>query len=461
MKMEYQSGFLLSPHGYIDSKKYTLFETLIDDKLENLSIDERLNIFDSFIEDADINDYTSSRRFSLNGSSTETEVYNLFEKKAIQMINFGSNDYLNMTQHPKAMEAAIRSIEVYGLGAGASCITTGRTKVKYDLETEIADTFSKERALVYPSGYMTNIGVLSGLLRKNDIAIVDMFAHASIMDGVAGKNKLLFRHNDMYSLETCLKKASSQYADKIVIVDGVYSMDGDIANLPDISSLCKKYNCKLMVDEAHAFGVIGKNGLGILDHFEMPPDAIDILVGTLSKAIGSSGGFVTGKKELINYLRYASRPYFFTTAPFIAANAAALESIRIIKEDSQRRERLWTNIQYFKSKVLEGGFNIGQSETAIFPIILGDHNLVMTSTGIMGQNGVFAPGVVYPAVSRKQARIRMNVTAEMTKEHLDKGYEELCKAIGQAKGALTCNPLAPSVCHPKIPTLISTSLMKD
>ena len=210
-------------------------------------------------------------------------------------------------------------------------------------------------------------------------------------------------------------------------------VDGDIANLPEISALCKKYGCKLMVDEAHAFGVIGENGLGMTDHFNMPPDTIDILVGTLSKAIGSTGGFVTGSKELINYLRFASRPYFFTTAPFIPAMAAALESIRVIKSDRQRRENLWKNIRYFKSKILEGGFKIGTAETAIFPIILGNHNLVMNTAQIMGTNGVLAVGVPYPAVARKQTRIRMIVTSEMTKAHLDKGCQELVNAIKQSK----------------------------
>ena len=237
----------------------------------------------------------------------------------------------------------------------------------------------------------------------------------------------------MQSLETVLKRVNRQYTNKIVVIDGVYSMDGDIANLPDISALCKKYDCLLMVDEAHAFGVIGKNGLGMTDYFDMPAESIDILVGTLSKAIGSSGGFVTGKKELINYLRFASRPYFFSTAPFIASTAAALESIRIIKEDKQRRDDLWTNIRYFKSKVKAGGFNIGQAETAIFPIILGNHNRVMDVSRLMGTNGILTNGIPYPAVSRKQTRIRMTVTAGMTTAQLDKGYEELCRAIQQSK----------------------------
>ncbi len=426
-------SFQLSDFGKIDSKKYTLYEVLFDPRLDKLGLDERFDIFNDFNEDADRNNFTINRRYSLNGAETERDVFDPSVNRVVRMVNFGSNDYLNMSQHPLVIDAAMRALETYGAGSGSSCVTTGRTKVKSDLEDEIADTFRFEKALVFPTGFMTNTGVLSGLLRSNDVAIVDMFSHASIMDGVESRNKLFFRHNDMRSLESAMVRANGQYANKIVVVDGVYSMDGDIANLPEISGLCKKYGCKLMVDEAHAFGVIGKNGLGMTDHFNMPAETIDILVGTLSKSIGSTGGFVTGKKELINYLRFASRPYFFTTAPFIPAMAAALESIRVIRSDKQRRENLWANIHYFKSKILEGGFNVGTAETAIFPIIIGNHNLVMNAARIMGANGVLAIGVPYPAVSRKQTRIRMIVTAEMTKAHLDKGYKELCNAIEQSK----------------------------
>ncbi len=432
-QMTDEINFQRSGFGKIDSKKYTLYEVLIDPRLDKLSLEERFAIFNDFNEDLDNNFFSINRRYSFNGSATERDVFDPSVNQVVRMVNFASNDYLNMTQHPSVIAAAVRALETYGAGAGASCITAGRTKVKSDLEEEIANTFECEKALVYPTGYMTNTGVLSGLLRSNDIAIVDMFSHASIIDGVESRNKLYFRHNDMQSLEKAMIRANGQYANKIVVVDGVYSMDGDIANLPEISGLCKKYGCKLMVDEAHAFGVIGKNGLGMADHFNMPQDTIDILVGTLSKSIGSTGGFVAGKKELINYLRFASRPYFFTTAPFIPAMAAALESIRVIKSDEQRRKNLWANIHYFKSKILEGGFNIGTAETAIFPIILGNHNLVMDSARIMGANGVMAVGVPYPAVSRKQTRIRMNVTSEMTNAQLDKGYEVLCNAIRQSK----------------------------
>ncbi len=432
-QMTDEMNFQLSEFGKIDSKKYTLYDVLIDPRLDKLSLEERFAIFNDFNEDADKNYFTINRRYSHNGSATERAVYDPSVNRVVKMVNFGSNDYLNMTQHPRVINAAIQALETYGAGAGASCITTGRTKIKNDLEEEIADTFGCEKALVYPTGFMANTGVLSALLRSNDIAIVDMLCHASILDGVESRNKLFFRHNDMHSLESAMIKANGQYANKIVVVDGVYSMDGDIANLPEISGLCKKYGCKLMVDEAHAFGVIGENGLGITEHFNMSPETIDILVGTLSKSIGSTGGFVTGKTDMINYLRFASRPYFFTTAPFTPALAAALESIRIIKSDKQRRENLWANIHYFKSKILEGGFDIGTAETAIFPIILGNHNLVLNATRIMGANGVLAVGVPYPAVARKKTRIRMIVTSEMTKAHLDKGYGELCNAINQSR----------------------------
>lgn len=424
--------FERTENGLIDARKYTLYEVLLDPRLDSLDMDERQRLFYDFISDGNRLKYTANKKYAQNGAKTERILVDPETGQTAQLVNFASNNYLNLATHPKVVATAMEALEIFGAGSGSSCITTGRTRVKSELEQEIAQTFDYEDALVYPSGFMANTGVLQGLLRSNDVAIVDMYAHASIMDGVENRNKLLFQHNDMASLERTIKRADSQYANKIVVVDGVYSMDGDIANLPEIAGLCKKYRCKLMVDEAHAFGVIGKNGLGIADHFGMSNDVIDILVGTLSKAIGSSGGFVSGNKELISYLKYASRPYFFTTAPFIPSMAAALAAIRIIKSDASLRHQLWENIAYFKAKVLAGGFNIGAAQTAIFPIILGNHHLVMDTVAHMGQNGVLAMGVVYPAVSRKQARIRMNVTAEMTKEQLDKGYEVLCSSIQNA-----------------------------
>ncbi len=409
--------------------EHTLYDVIADARHDQLSIEDRLTIFNNFIADAELHQLTYYSRYSLNGCGIEQTVVDPSSGKTIQMINFASNDYLNMTQHPSVVDAAIRALQRYGAGAGASCIASGQTKIKEELQNEIADTFGNERALVFNSGYSTNIGVLGALMRSNDVAIVDMLAHASLMDGVENRNKMFFKHNDMRSLEIVLSRANRQYANKIVVIDGVYSMDGDIANIPEISALCKKYKALLYVDEAHAFGVIGKNGLGILDHFNMPPETIDILIGTLSKAVGTSGGFVTGKKKLINFLELASRTYLCTTGPFIASNAAALESIRIIKQDTERRKKLWKNVDFFRLKIKQSGFNMGNSATPIFPIILGDHNKVTEVTRVTGNNGVQVSGVTYPLVPRRQTRIRMTVTAGMTLEQLNKGYTELCNAI--------------------------------
>lgn len=422
-------SFELSRFNKIDASKYTLFDVLADLRLDKLSIADRVNIFNSWEEDMAFNHMLTYYRYALSGCGTERTVFDPTTNKTTRMINFGSNDYLNMSQHPSVINAGIEALQQYGAGAGAASNASGLTKVKLDLEKEIADTFGYEKALVFASGFSTNTGVLNALLRSNDIAVVDMFAHASIMDGVENRNKMLFKHNDMRSLETVLRRVNRQYTNKIVIVDGIYSMDGDIANLPEISGLCKKYNALLMVDDAHAFGVLGKEGLGTLDHFNMTVDKVDIHVGTLSKSIGCSGGFVTGRRDLINYLRLTSRSYFFTTAPLIASNAAALESIRIIRQDTERKNNLWKNINYFRSKLSLSDFNTGKSETAIFPIILGNFKKVFDITHSMGSNGVLTNSIPYPAVSRKQSRIRMTVTSEMTTEQLDKGYFELCNAL--------------------------------
>jgi glycine C-acetyltransferase len=413
----------------IDALRHTLYETLLDPRLDQLSIDERVNIYNGWHTDMVARGIAYYNRQALDGCGTERTIFDPSTGSTTTMVNFASNDYLNMSQHPLVVEAAIQTLRHYGAGAGAACNASGQTKVKHDLEVEIANTLETEKALVFNTGHAANVGVLKALLKSNDVAIVDMLAHASIMDGIENKNKMFFKHNDMTSLESVLKRADRQYSNKIVIVDGVYSMDGDIANIPAISALCKKYKALLMVDEAHAFGVIGKNGLGILDHFNMPSDTIDILVGTLSKAIGSSGGFVTGKASLINYFEMACRTYLCTTGPFVAANAAALASIRIIKQDQERRERLWNHVGYFKEKCVASNFNIGDSETAIFPIILADHNKAFEVTRVMGNKGVQVSALPYPIVARKQTRLRMTVTADMTLAQLDKGHTELCAAI--------------------------------
>jgi glycine C-acetyltransferase len=448
MKKEYEIpgknekiSFELTSKGAIDATLYTLFEVMINQNLDNLTIKDRLSIFNSWLEDLDARGLSYHRRIGKSACNTSREMFNPATGKTTTMVNFASNDYLNLSQHPAVINSAILALQKFGAGPGSPSNSSGHNQVKEDLENEIAETFNNESAMVFTSGFATNVGVLKAILRSNDVAIVDILAHASIMDGVEGKNTLLFKHNDMKSLESVLIRANRQYANKLVVIDAVYSMDGDIANLPEISALCKKYNALLMVDEAHSVGVIGKNGLGILDHYGMPSDSVDILMGTLSKAVGATGGYITGKKELINYCKVGSRSYMFSTAPCIASNAAALEAIRQIKQDASHIHKLHKNIDYFKAKLIEKKYNIGNTESCIFPIIFADHNKVLDVTRTMANNGVIVNGVPYPIVPRKRTRLRMTITANMTEDQLDKGFNELNNAVNAYENGEQTSPI--------------------
>jgi glycine C-acetyltransferase len=422
-------SFLVTSEGDIDATKYSLLDVLTNSNLDNLDLNNRLIVFNSWLNDMNKRGLSYHRRIAISSCNTTRIMHDPIMDKNSSMINFASNDYLNLSQHPDVISAAIRAIEEFGAGPGSPSNFAGHSIVKENLENEIAQTFGYEKSLVFSSGYSTNVGVLRALLRSNDVAIVDMLAHASIMDGVEGKNHMLFKHNDMQSLENLLSRANKQYANKIVVVDAVYSMDGDIANLPEISALCKKYNALLMVDEAHSVGVIGKNGLGILDHFNMPPESIDILMGTLSKGIGATGGYITGSERLINYCILGCRSYLFTTASCIASNAAALEAIKILKREPERVVKLRKNIDYFLLKLKESGYNTGNTNSSIIPIILADHNKVLAVTRNMAKYGVLTNGIPYPIVPRRKTRIRMTITANMTIEQLNKGVEALGNAI--------------------------------
>ena len=416
----------LSGFGEVDARKYCLFETLGDKRIDKLNFEDRANLMQSFCNDLYNQRFSMHVRYSHSGCGTEKDVMCPFTGRIKKMLNFASNDYLNMSQHPEVINAAKEALDRYGAGAGASCITSGSVDVMKELEKEIAATFKTEDAMVFPSGYATNIGVLGGMLRGNDVAIIDMYSHASIIDGGMQTNALFFVHNDVRSLETQLKKADKMYANKIVAVDAVYSMDGDIAPLPEILELCRKYNAWLMVDDAHGFGVLGKNGCGVAEHFGLE-GKIDLMVGTLSKAIGTVGGFVAAKKPIINYLRFASRSHFFTTAPFISANAAALASIRIIKEDAARRQKLWDNIAHFKNRFTTAGMNILDTSSSIFPVIMGDSNKALEAAYRLHEADILVNPVPYPAVPRKLARVRMSISAGFDFSQLDKGAEEMIR----------------------------------
>ena len=285
--------------------------------------------------------------------------------------------------------------------------------------------------MLFTSGYGANVGTIKALLKDNDVAICDMYAHASLMDGCSNTNKLYFKHNDMESLTVALKKAKA-YNNKLVIVDGVYSMDGDLAKLDEIVDLAHQYGAWVMVDEANATGVIGDEGRGSAEYFGLE-GKIDIISGTFSKALGAVGGFVAGSREMITYLQVASRSYMFSTAPAMPVIAGVIEALNVIEDEPQLREKLWNNIAYFKHGLVEAGFNIGDSETAIIPLIIGDDFKVKEMTHRLHNAGIFVNAVPYPAVPKKLTRVRLSLTAGHTIEQLDTALREIIRVAKELR----------------------------
>lgn len=347
-----------------------------------------------------------------------------------KMIMLGSNSYLSLNNHPKVRQAGIDAINKYGMGAGSPPHFSGYYEVHRQLEKKLAMLKGTEAAMVYPSGYSTNVGILSAFLTKKDTVILDRLAHASIIDGalLSGAKIRTFKHNDPESLEKTLQKAKSEdEGDILVVVEGVYSMDGDIAQLDKIYPLVKEFNAKLMVDEAHATGVLGKHGKGSPEHFNLE-GKIDIVMGTFSKSLGGVGGFVTARKEIINYLRYYSRAYFFAgspTPPQVAAQAAAID---VLLEEPQWHQRLWENVNFFHTELRNYGFDLENTETPITPVTIGDQVKMNQVTKFLHEHNIFVNPVPYPAVARNKDRLRISLSASLTLEQLAKVRDVLIEA---------------------------------
>lgn len=364
------------------------------------------------------------KRVSIDGSSPVMTITDQYTGTPREMIYLASNDYLNLTKHPRTIRAGMEALKKYGTGAGSVPLLGGTFDIHTELEKKIAKFKGCENAILYTSGFNSNVGVLSAILQQKDVAILDMLVHSSIIDGCKDTNKKFFRHNNLESLEQVLKKCKNKYRTKLVVVDGVYSMDGDIAPLDKIIELAKSYGAYVMVDEAHATGVIGATGRGTPEYFDIM-GKVDIVAGTFSKAFGCVGGFVASSNELINLLYFYSRSYIFSSAPTPQVVGSLLEAIDVIETEPQLLENLWKNIRYFKEKLLELGFEIGNSETAIFPVIIKDDTKVKEACRMMHEMGVYVNPVFYPAVSRKSSRLRMSLMATHTKEHLDKALNSL------------------------------------
>jgi 8-amino-7-oxononanoate synthase len=349
-----------------------------------------------------------------------------------RMIMIGSNNYLGLTTHPKVVAAANAAIAKYGTGCGGSRFLNGTLDLHEEVERKIARFKGKEAALLFSTGFQANLGLLSALAGKGDVLITDKLDHASIVDGCRlsfGETRR-FRHNDMEDLERVLQQSGS--SGKLIVVDGVFSMEGDIANLPDIVRLAKKYKARVMVDDAHATGILGKKGRGTAEHFGLE-DEVDIVMGTCSKSLGAVGGFVAGSAGVIHYVKHRARPMIFSASLPAACVATIGAAIDVIQDEPERRERLWEIAHYMKRRFTELGFDTGQSETPIIPVILGDERVTFEFAKRLRQSGVFANAAVSPAVPKGRGLIRTSYMATHTDEQLDrvlKVFKRVAREMG-------------------------------
>jgi glycine C-acetyltransferase len=368
-----------------------------------------------------------------DGCGPEILLSTSFQKTPKSCISLVSNDYLNFTQHPKVIAAAIEGIQKYGTGAGASPLIGGHHEYHVKLENKLAAFFNRPKgsSMIYTTGYTANSATLLAMLKKNDCAIVDMAVHASVYEGLFETNIKRFPHNNLDYLERALSNAQSKYQTRMVIIDGVYSQDGDLAKLDEIYNLAKHYGAFLMVDDAHGIGVLGKNGRGIIEMFDLL-DKVDIISGTLSKAFGHVGGFIISKPEVINYLKFQSRQHVFSSNSSPAINGL-LVALDLIDDEPQWRSKLAENVAYFKKGLLDMKINIGNTESPIIPVKIGDAHKTGDAARLLLKAGVYANAIVYPGVSRKDARIRTSLMATHTKEHLDKalnGFDYVNQKLG-------------------------------
>ncbi len=405
----------------MDSTKMSLADFA---SIPGADIMERGRQFCEFIEDAKRLDQYQWRRVSLDPSGPVRRVIDRRTGKILEMVYLASNDYLNLTMHPKVIQAGIDALSKYGAGAGSVPMLGGTLDITLELEQKVAKFKGTESAIIYTSGFGSNTGTLLSLLHKQDVAVLDRLVHASIIDGCQNTNIRTFKHNDMDSLESVLKRVKNKYVTKLVAVDGVYSMDGDIAPLDQIVEIAHRHGAYVMVDEAHATGVIGKSGKGTPEHFGLEGQ-VDIVAGTFSKGLGAVGGFVASNHYVTELLTHYARSFFFSTAMPPAVIGCLLAALDVIEKEPVHKENLWKNIEYFRANLLDLGFNIGNSQTAIFPVIIGDDFKVREAARRLNEMGIYVNPVPYPAVPKKLGRIRMSLMSTHTREHLDRALNAL------------------------------------
>lgn len=353
-----------------------------------------------------------------------------------EMIMVGSNNYLGLINHPKALKAANEALERYGVATCGSRFLNGTLDIHVNLEERLAKFMKKEAALTFSTGFQTNLGIVSTVAGKGDAIITDRMVHASIIDAcrLSFGNIHKFKHNDMEDLEKILVSLDKD-AGKMIIIDGVFSMEGDLAYLPGIVELAKKYDVKIMIDDAHGIGVMGKNGRGTAEHFGVEDD-VDLIMGTFSKSFASLGGFVAGERKVISYIKHFARSLIFSASITPASVATVLATLDIIETEPERRERLWQITKKMKSGFQAMGYNTGTTETPIIPVIIGNVELTFMLWKLLRESGVFTNPVIYPAVPKDQSLIRTSYSATHTDEELEivlGTFEKCGKQLGILK----------------------------
>jgi len=351
------------------------------------------------------------------------------------VVNLSSNNYLGLTTHPKLRERAIEAIRLFGVGSGSVRPIAGTMSIHMELEQKLAAFKQTEATVVFQSGFTANAGTVSSILGKEDFIVSDELNHASIIDGarLSRASIKVFPHRDAAAARAIVA-ALPRDRRTLIITDGVFSMDGDIGALPGLCDVADEFGCIMMVDDAHASGVFGKNGRGTVDHFGLH-GRVDVQVGTLSKAIGALGGYVAGSQKLIEFLYHRARPFLFSTSHPPAVAAACLGAIEVLETEPQLIERLWDNTRFFKSGLQALGFNTGTSESPITPVIVGDAARAMKLSDELFQEGVFAQGIGFPTVARDKARVRTIVTATHTRDELQFALDAFGK-VGRAVGVI-------------------------
>jgi len=352
-----------------------------------------------------------------------------------QVLMFGSNSYLGLTNHPRLKEAAIKAIEKYGTGCAGSRFLNGTLDIHIELENRLASLVGKESALVYATGFSVNAGVVSCITGREDYLIFDEFDHASIVEGkrLSFSKLLKFRHNDMESLEKTLQRCDYDKI-KVIVIDGVFSMEGDVTRLPEIVALSKKYNASIYVDEAHSLGVFGKTGAGVCEHFGATQD-VDLIMGTFSKSLGTIGGFIAADENIINYLKHNSRTLIFSASITPASTACVIEALNVMAEEPWRMDALWANTHRAKEAFIKAGFETGVSETPIIPLYVRNNEKTFMLTRMLMDEGVFVNPVVSPAVRSEDSLIRYSLMATHTFDQIDESVEKI-SAIARKLGVI-------------------------